>query len=189
MQSTQILKQEHDAVLVVLDQLGQAVDAAERGAPVPVDIFRDIQEFFTVFVDQCHHGKEEAAVFNELGTGTGPQVTRSLSDEHAQGRVLAARYAAAVASYVPGDVQSAHRLAEAARAYDVMLRQHIDEENTDLFPLMETSLEDEDARIVAEFDRIELEEIGDGTHERLHGMIDSLPARISPWISTAARSA
>ncbi len=189
MQSTQILKQEHDAVLVVLDQLALAVAAAEHGAPVPVDIFHDIQEFFTVFVGQCHHGKEEAAVFNELGSGTGQRVTRSLSDEHEQGRKLAAYYSSAAASYVPGDVQSAHKLSEAASAYDVMLRQHIDEENAELFPLMEASLEDEDARIVAEFDRIELEEIGDGTHERLHGMIDSLPARIAPWVSTVARGA
>ncbi|MGA7671969.1 MAG: hemerythrin domain-containing protein [Nitrolancea sp.] len=189
MQSTQILKQEHDAVLVVLDQLAKAVAAAEGGAPVPADIFRDIQEFFTVFVDQCHHGKEEAAVFNELGSGTGRQVTRSLTDEHAQGRKLAAHYSSAVASYEPGDVQSAHRLADAANAYDVMLRQHIDEENTELFPLMEQSLAMRDADITAEFDRIEMEELGEGTHERLHAMIDTLPARIAPWVSPSDRGA
>lgn len=28
----------------------------------------------------------------------------------------------------------------------------------------------------------EIEEIGEGTHERLHGMIDALPVRIAPWI-------
>lgn len=176
-------------MLVVLDQLAQAVTAAEQGAPVPADIFSDIQEFFTVFVDQCHHGKEEAAVFGQLDVRDEGMVTRTLTKEHATGRSLAEEYAKAVASYVPGDISSARSVAAAARAYDVMLRQHIDEENSELFPLMEQTLSSEDAEIVAEFDRIELEEIGEGTHERLHSMIDSLPGRIEPWVSLPVRGA
>ncbi len=183
MQSTETLRQEHDAVLVVLDQLELAVQAAEQGAPVPADIFTDVGEFFTVFVDQCHHGKEESAVFAQLSGVDGQQVTRSLTDEHQQGRALAATYREAVANYIPGDSETVHPLAQAARAYDAMLRAHIEEENTDLFPLMEQSLTDRDAELTAEFDRIELEELGAGTHERLHAMIDTLPERIRPWTS------
>jgi hypothetical protein len=36
------------------DELEQAL------VPVPVDVFRDIQEFFDVFEDRCHHAKEES---------------------------------------------------------------------------------------------------------------------------------
>lgn len=187
MRSTQILREEHDAVLVVLDQLELAVAAAERGAPVPSDIFTDIEEFFTIFVGQCHHGKEEEAVFQQLDSTSGSQqVARSLTTEHDTGRRLAAAYAEAAAAYVPGDADSALRVGKAARAYRTMLRNHIEEENTDLFPLMEESLAGRDAQITAEFDRIEMEEIGEGTHERLHHMIDTLPERITPWIVTGA---
>lgn len=183
MRSTEILREEHDAVLAVLTQLDNAIEAAERGRPVPKDIFADIEEFFTVFVDQCHHGKEETAVFDKLGTTDESQhVATSLTQEHESGRELSAQYRAAVSAYVPGVAESAHGLARAARAYEEMLRQHIEEENTELFPLMEQSLSDQDTQITSEFDRIELEEIGEGTHERLHHMIDSLPDRIAPWV-------
>ncbi len=188
MQSTETLRAEHDAVLVVLDQLERALGAAEGGAPVPTDVFTDIGEFFTVFVDQCHHGKEESAVFERLRGVESRRVTTSLTDEHHQGRALAAAYRAAVAGYVPGDAASVRQLAEAARAYDVMLRAHIEEENTDLFPLMEASMAERDAEITAEFDRIELEELGAGTHERLHAMIDTLPPRIDHWVGQVTQS-
>ncbi len=155
MRSTEILREEHDAVLVVLDQLDQAVAAAELGVPVPIEIFSDIEEFFTIFVGQCHHGKEEEAVFQQFDTGGDSQlVARSLTEEHDAGRALSASYAQAVAAYVPGDIVTAQRLANAARAYDTMLRDHIEEENNDLFPLMERSLNGIDAEITAEFDRI-----------------------------------
>jgi len=184
MRSTTILREEHDAVLIVLDQLEQAVAAAEQGIPVPKDIFADIKEFFTVFVDQCHHGKEEKAVFHQLDSSDRDRnLARMLAEEHQTGRELAAAFATAVSEYVPGDVGSATRLAAAAGAYDVMLRQHIDEENNDLFPAMEQSLGDVDAQMIAEFDRIEFEELGAGTHERLHEMIDTLPGRITSSIS------
>ena len=50
MRTIDTLRDEHAGVLLVLDELKRAVSAAERGAPVPVEVFRDIQEFFAVFV-------------------------------------------------------------------------------------------------------------------------------------------
>lgn len=188
MRSTEILRAEHNAVLVVLDQLERAVAVAERGVPVPKDIFTEVGEFFTIFVEKCHNGKEESAVFSQLDDGDRP-LTKQLTDEHTAGRQLTRSFSDAVAAYVPGDIASAQRLAETARAYGQMLRRHIEEENTELFPAMEVSLTGSDDRIADEFDRIELEEIGEGTHERLHGMIDSLPARIEPWVAARAGSA
>ena len=179
MRSVEVLREEHDAVLGVLDLLEQAAEAASRGRPVPADVFSDIQEFVTVFVDQCHHHKEEGAVFPRLQARPGGQaLIARLEREHETGRALAARYVAAVAGYIPGDRAGGGRLAEAAHAYRAALAAHIDAETTELYPAMEAWLRDADGAIVAEFDRIEVEEIGAGTHERLHGMIDSLPGRI-----------
>ena len=50
---------------------------------------------------------------------------------------------------------------------------------------MQEALAAEDDAMTAEFDRIELEEIGAGVHERIHAMIDSLPPRIKPWAEKA----
>ena len=103
--------------------------------------------------------------------------------EHARGRQLAAAYAAAVQTYAPGDLASGQTLASAACAYAAFLREHIDEETRELFPAMTTKLAAEDAALVAAFERIEEEQIGPGTHERLHALIDAVPERIDPFVS------
>lgn len=187
MRSTEILRQEHNAVLAVLDLLQPAVAAAARGRPVPKDIFSDIAEFFVLFVESCHNGKEESHVFRHLeASGVADPLTQQFSDEHASGKRLGAAFAAATEAYVPGEVATVAPLAEAAHAYDTLLRQHIAEENTALLPMMEASLTDDDAQIADAFDRWEIEVMGTGTHERLHAMIDSLPERITPWLTTGA---
>jgi hemerythrin-like domain-containing protein len=172
-------------VLTVLDQLERAVDAAEPGAKVPADIFRDIQEFFVVFVDRCHHAKEEAELFPRLeahGSGT---LARRLEEEHTLGRQLAAAYGQAVDAYTPGQITTAARLASAARAYADFLREHIELETRELFPAVEATLTQQDDALAEAFERIEVERIGPGTHERLHHMIEGLSVRIDPYARRA----
>jgi hemerythrin-like domain-containing protein len=186
MQAIATLRTEHDAVLHVLDHAERAAAAAERGAPVPADIFADIREFFAVFVAGCHHSKEEAAVFPRLAVvGADSGLIRQLETEHDAGRWLARDFANAVDAYQPGVAASGADVARATRAYAAMLRRHIEDENAILFAAMERTLGTADADITAEFDRIELEQVGDGEHERLHAMIDTLEARIAPWLAPA----
>jgi hemerythrin-like domain-containing protein len=182
MQAIETLKAEHDAVLAVLDTLERGVGAAAGGNPVPAVIFADIQEFFAIFVERCHTSKEEAEVFSRLDTDRDAAVVADLEREHRLGRDFAAAYAAAVREYVPGDLASAKRLEGAARQYAARLRAHIEHETRDLFPVIERVLAAQDSQLVDAFDRIEAEQIGDGTHERLHGMLDTLPARLAPWL-------
>lgn len=179
MQSVETLREEHDAVRLVLAELERAVAAAEQGRPVAADVFVDIQEFFSVFVDRCHHHKEEAVVFPRLlAHEDGARLIRQLEAEHDAGRGLDEAFAAAVVDYRPGDAAAGGRLAAAARAYARALRQHIDAETTGLFPAMERALGHVDAEMYDRFERIEADELGPGTHERLHAMIERLPARI-----------
>ena len=182
MQTRETLQAEHNGVLMVLDQLARAVAAAERGENVPAGIFRDIQEFFVVFVDRCHHGKEEAELFPQLKARGSGAIASRLEEEHAAGRRLAAAYGEAVNTYVPGETSTGARLAAAARAYADFLRAHIDLETRELFPAIEEKLGASDDALVEAFERIEVERIGAGTHERLHGMIEGLPARIDPYV-------
>jgi hemerythrin-like domain-containing protein len=184
MKTIDTLRAEHDGVLAVLDQLERAVAAAAHGAPVPGSVFTDVQEFFVTFVDHCHHGKEEAEIFPRLEGGATGRLVARLDRDHDEGHALAARYIAAVGSYYPGDRVSGTRLAAAARDYAGFLRRHIELEDRELFPAIEAALAGADDELVAAFDRIEEDEIGPGTHERLHRMIDGLPGRIDPYVAT-----
>jgi hemerythrin-like domain-containing protein len=181
MDTVTTLSTEHAAILQVLEQAEQAASAAAQGIPVPAGIFQDVQEFLMVFVDRCHHGKEEGELFPRLQPDYAALVEQ-LEDEHTTGRQLALTYAQAVQSYQPGNATTGAALAAAARAYADFLRQHIDEENEHLLPVVEQALEAEDQHLVAAFERIEVERIGAGTHERLHGMIEGLPERVAPFL-------
>ena len=180
MRAIDTLNDEHKGVLAVLTQLERASSAVERGAAVPRDVFDDVGEFFSVFVDRCHHGKEESEVFPRLTTPAGLAVARRLESEHVTGRQLASAYHQAARAYQPGDRATDAQVAVAARAYSRFLRDHIDLETRELFPVME-GVSGADQALVEAFDRIEEERIGPGTHERLHAMIDGLPGRIAPW--------
>ncbi|MCC6179617.1 MAG: hemerythrin domain-containing protein [Chloroflexi bacterium] len=184
MQTIDTLKGEHDAVLGVLALLEQATGAAERGAPVPKDVFTDVGAFFSVFVDRCHHGKEEGELFPRLTSPEGVALVQRLEAQHVDGRRLVEAYVAAVNGYQPGDSVSGARLAGAARAYTAFLREHIDLENRELLPAI-AALAPHDRDLIEAFERIEIEKIGPGVHERLHGMLDGLPARITPWLAPA----
>jgi hemerythrin-like domain-containing protein len=176
------LKIEHEAVLGVLAHLERAADGAGSGAPVPRDLFADVREFFAIFVDRCHHGKEESELFPRLTSAGASALVRRLEDQHVEGRRLASDYAAAVDAYRPGDASSGARLAAAVHAYADFLRGHIDLEDHELLPAT-LGLAAQDRDIVEAFDRVEQERIGAGVHERLHEMIDALPARIAPWLA------
>ena len=149
---------------------------------MPATIFQDVQEFLTIFVDRCHHGKEEAEIFPRLQQDHAALVER-LEAEHATGRQLALAFTQAVQTYLPGEAAAGASLATASRAYVAFLRRHIDQETQELFPVVEQVLGSEDQQMVAAFERIEVERIGPGTHERLHGMIDGLAGRVAPFLS------
>jgi hemerythrin-like domain-containing protein len=188
MQTTDTLQAEHLGVLMVLDQLERAVDAAERGAKVPAEIFRDIQEFFVVFVDRCHHTKEETELFPRLEVRGSRAIVRRLEEEHTQGRALAAAYSQAVDDYAADPTATSARLASSARAYADFLREHIALETRELFPAIQATLAEEDQALTLALERIEVDWIGAGTHERLHAMIEGLAARVQPYVRPLAAS-
>ncbi len=178
MKAVDTLGEEHNAVLVVLSRLKQAARAAAEGQEVPADVFIDIGEFLSVFVDRCHHAKEEAVIFPLLREQGDNSLVDRLAADHETGRHLAAELARTIENYIPGNADAGQRLAQAVEAYSNLLEQHIQDETELLFPAMIRLRREADLQIVRACDRIEVEEIGEGTHERFHAMIDSLPGRL-----------
>lgn len=69
-----------------------------------------------MFVDRCHHGKEEAELFPRLPPDHTVLMER-LEAEHATGRQFALAFAQTIQAYLPGKAATGVALAEAARAY------------------------------------------------------------------------
>jgi len=179
MQPIEDLKTEHEAVKITLRILDSICSEAENNGEMSnPDHVGQLIDFFKTFVDKCHHGKEEELLFPAL---EGVGVSREggpigvMLEEHRQGRDLVAKMNAALAQHSEGNREAVSDLLQHARAYIVLLTQHIDKENNVLFPMADRHLSREkQAELWDGFETIEKEKIGAGKHEAFHRMIESL---------------
>lgn len=179
MKPIQDLKQEHEAVKVTLRILDSIVNVAETsGQLANPDHVAQLMDFFKVFVDTCHHTKEEQLLFpalEEVGVSRESGPIGVMLKEHQQGRESVAKMKVALARYLDDDREAVRELIKNARAYISLLNQHIEKENNVLFPIAEKNLSDEkQAELWEGFETIETQVIGAGKHEAFHKMIDSL---------------
>lgn len=186
--ATEILRHEHEAILRMLDVTEALARQLATGVSAEPQQLDDLLEFFRTFADRCHHGKEEDLLFPLMESKGIPRQggpTAVMLYEHEQGRALVRAMGEAAEDYKKAVPDSGARLAaaaawaHAARGYAELLRQHIQKENNILFVIAENMLSpEEQQRLAAEFDRVETEKIGVGTHERLHKMMDRLAAEV-----------
>ena len=179
MKAIQDLRMEHDAVRLTLKVLERIAQKIEQTGTT--DDFRHVDqllEFFTVFVDKCHHGKEEELLFpamEQVGVARDKGPIGVMLREHELGRECVQKMKAAVTRIKAGEPPAAKDFARSARDYIALLNQHIDKENNVLFPMAERQLSEATlAELSKGFDRIEEQKIGVGKHEEFHQMIDQL---------------
>lgn len=171
-QPTQILRQEHEAITKMLDASERAAAQLEQGKAIRPELLEGIAEFFELFCDKCHHGKEEELFFPALAKKGLPVEGGPIGvmlGEHDEGRALAGRMKRLTVRYRAGETDAGRAWAATAREYAQLLRQHILKENTVLFPMAEGLLSPAEEDAIAErFEQLEDEKMGRGTHERLH---------------------
>jgi len=182
MQATELLRDEHHAVKLALRILDQLCSKLAAAPDVQSDTYADDMEklidFFTTFLDKCHHAKEEEVVFPplmEIGVLLAANLVIRLKEEHEAGRTLVAEMAAALKLYRRGDRHQAAVLQAAAKSYAKLLTAHMAAEDHDLFPIVDAKFTDEDeAAMTIAFAKIETERLGPGKHEALHELLHSL---------------
>ncbi|MCF8078748.1 MAG: hemerythrin domain-containing protein [Desulfobacterales bacterium] len=178
MKATRELKNEHRGIEQMLQVLDAISAKLRLGEPLPAEHMDGIMEFLTVFVDTCHHGKEEEFLFPALEAAGVPREGGPIGvmlSEHEQGRQLVARLKEWVAGYRSGDQQAAAGFQRVAREYVDLLNQHIAKEDTVLFPLADERLAaEQDAVLFEAFEQLERERIGAGKHEAFHALLDQL---------------
>jgi hemerythrin-like domain-containing protein len=181
--ATDILRKEHDVILKMLD----ATDAVGRrlllGEKVSSDTLNGLLEFFRLFADRCHHGKEEDFLFPLLekkGIPRGGGPIGVMLSEHGRGRELIHEMELAASQFQDSPGVSGRRWAQAAGEYTNLLREHIAKENDVLFQMAESLLTNEEQeRLAQEFERMEIQKMGVGTHERLHSRMNELLREIT----------
>ncbi len=182
MTATGILRHEHEAILKMLDVADEVNRRIERSAPVRAEVFARLVEFFRLFADKCHHGKEEDLLFPAMEAKGFPRQGGPISvmlAEHDQGRACVREMAAAAEGIAAGTSGSASRWVSAAGEFSSLLRAHIDKEDNVLFVMAERILTNgEQSKLAEDFERVEVEKLGPGTHERLHSAMHDLVSEI-----------
>ncbi len=182
--ATEILRNEHDAILRMLDATEEVAHRLSRRERVEPQILENLLEFFRLFADRCHHGKEEDLLFPLLEKKGMPRSGGPISImlmEHDHGRSFVRLMAQESQLYSTGNADAGVRWAAAAVQYVELLREHIAKENEVLFVMAERMLSDAEQRELAvAFENAELEKMGAGTHERLHAMMDKLLGELQP---------
>lgn len=173
------LKTEHRAVEDSLRILEGICARIEKDGKIPEPAHIDrLLEFFAVFVDTCHHGKEEALLFPALEARGVPREHGPIGvmlSEHVSGRQHIQGMRRALAAFKEGRHAAATEFIHSARRYIELLRGHILKEDTVLFQIAEQRLPEETLRELAEgFKRIEEEKVGSGRHEAFHRMLAEL---------------
>jgi hemerythrin-like domain-containing protein len=176
--ATDTLRKEHEAILKMLEATERAAETMARGKSVPPQILSGILEFFQLFADRCHHGKEEDLLFPLLETKGLPRQGGPVGvmlHEHTLGRNLIREMADAAQAMEAG-LESAPALwSQSALRYVDLLRSHIQKENNILFVMAERLLsDDEQAELAAAFEAVESDKMGPGTHERLHASMNGI---------------
>ena len=182
MTATAILRKEHEAILHMLDATEEVARGFDRGERVPPETLTGLLEFFRLFADRCHHGKEEDLLFPILEKKGMPRDGGPIGvmlAEHEMGRSLVRKMEESAETYGAGAAEAGPCWARAARAYAALLRAHIQKENDVLFIMAESLLTETEQAVLAQgFERVEQEKMGAGTHERLHRLMDKLSAEV-----------
>jgi hemerythrin-like domain-containing protein len=171
------LREEHGAIMKVFAILQGLARELEEHNPEAVDQLHRILEFMTVFIDQCHHAKEEKFLFPAMQKARtkNSRLIEELSSEHEDGRRMIGTLGTALGRMNRGDEQGAVELVNTINDYIQLFRTHIRKENGILFPEAREILSNSDRQDMGrEFEKLEEERIGKGRHEAFHRMIEDL---------------
>lgn len=177
MKAIKQLKDEHEGVKVMLGILDQVCKQLGATGNLNNEHFEGILEFLKVFVDKCHHGKEEELLFPALVAAGIPKdgPIRIMLQEHELGRTYIRAMSDAFAKFATGNKPASQIILQNAQEYTALLRDHIDKENNVLFAMGDSRLSQRmQDELFEGFEKIEEERIGIGKHEEFHHLLKKL---------------
>jgi hemerythrin-like domain-containing protein len=147
------LKHEHRVIERALHALDGICMRLEWGDQVPYDVLSQAVNFFSVFADRYHHGKEEEYLFPALALEGIPYQGGPLAlmeQQHERERELTAEMSSAIEGYRGLDPESRQHFISAARSYCDHLLRHIEKEDSILFRIAAEILDDEGKAALSE---------------------------------------
>lgn len=178
MKATQQLKDEHQGVLLAISILEVINLKLKKGEKVDALHLEQLLEFIRVFVDKCHHSKEEDLLFPAMEKAGVPNEGGPIGmmlNEHDLGRGYVKNFAKAIEEYKKGDSKAAKQIIKNTSGYAVLLKDHIDKEDNILYMIADAHLSPKTQKdLLEKFEIVENEKVGKGKHEEFHQMLNKL---------------
>ncbi len=170
---SQNLRNDHKDILLTLNVLEKMCNLAQAGAEVDlVDVTRIIY-FIKIFADECHHGKEERILFpafEKVALKNQKVLIKELSSEHQKQRKLIGMMQDAILR----DSVEINSFVQSSLSYLILLRDHIEKENSVLLPACDIRLSDKKQMDLAKkFEIFENQIIGKGYYPLFHSMLEN----------------
>ncbi len=156
---TQVMVEEHKLILRMIALLEQNTARMEQGQFRDWNFFLAGVDFIRNYADRFHHAKEEDVLFKALVKNGMPEQNSPVAAmlmAHDEGRAFVRNMEEAAQKALAGELGQIPVIAENARGYATLLRDHIDKEDNILYPLAERVLpEDLRPAMVASYDKAE----------------------------------
>lgn len=137
---SEILSDEHKIILKAIDGLTNKYKEIESGKKIDEDFFRQMIDFIRNYADKFHHAKEEDILFKELCKGDVEMHCNPVDQmlyEHELGRGFVKGMEDGLAE------KNKNKIIENAKAYALLLQEHIFKEDNILYPIAERVLNKE----------------------------------------------
>ena len=147
-----LLRAEHHLITKVLDVLDLVETSFEQEGPAPVSFYNDVLAFTRQFVNRWHHNKEESSLFAHLRNHPGAATHRAFLIGERDHRVIRSLLADSIRQYPlahEGDGEAGLILHEDLVEYGGILRRHIHDEESEIYPLAEAFFSDQEWEVVA----------------------------------------
>ncbi len=175
--ATQILEEEHHLIQQVVGAMAALADKVSEGQPADKELLVNLDEFMRIFVEKCHHEKEENFLFPLLvrkGVPVAGCPIGALSHEHQSAGKLTADLGTAVEAYLRSPADMGQFLVTTLRGIVTLYPGHIWKENYLLFPMTDKILAPKEQQELAEqFEAVE-RKIGPDVHRRFEQLATTL---------------
>jgi hemerythrin-like domain-containing protein len=178
MSASKILMEEHELILDMLEVIDRVCIKIKNHQMSSWEHLDQIIDFIRGFADHCHHAKEEKLLFpamEEAGIPRDGGPIGVMLADHEAGREFVKQMDSALQKMKSGNVSAGQSFIECATGYAELLSNHIAKENNILFPMGDRFLsETKQSELLAGFEKVEKEEIGQDVHDKYHQVLHHL---------------
>jgi len=177
------LMSEHRLIEKMIDLLTKKVDRIREEASIDPKFVDIVIDFFKIYADRCHHGKEENILFRDLAkkqlSDEHKKIMTELIAEHAYARKTVSSLEEAKEKYVQGKMESLADIQTILKQLTVLYPAHIEKEDKHFFyPSMEYFTRQELDEMLQEFWEFDRKLL----HEKYEEIVESI--KIPPLFKT-----